>query len=166
MNNNIETILNEFDKRIKELNSYTNLMYNFIKYLALIVGCFLIIIPASCINRTTFFVNFFLIGWGLFFHIYPFLYTPEDGIMKSMYKTLRHTPIDKKDYFRIRFKKYIKCSSKVFLICIFFQSLGFILVKDYSLKALFLSIIYIIALLVLSVIEGVCLIKISIPNDK
>ena len=31
MNNNTETILNEFDKKIKQLNSYTNLMYNFIK---------------------------------------------------------------------------------------------------------------------------------------
>lgn len=166
MNNNTETILNEFDKRIKQLNSYSITLCNFIKYVALIIGVFLTIIPATCINFETFLIISFLSEVGFYFHIYPFLYIPEDGIMKSIYKTLRHTPIDKKDYFRIRFKKYFKCSSKVFLICIFLQTLGFILVKDYSIKALLLSVIYIIALFVLSVIEGVYLIKISIPNDK
>lgn len=166
MNNTMENILNEFDNKIKQLNSYSNVMYSFIKYLALILGCLLIIIPAIFISRTTFFVVFFLIGWGLFFHICRFLYIPEDGIMKSIYTVLGNTPIDKKLYFKIRFKQYMRYCSKLFLICTFSQTFGFIICKDHSLKALLLSILYLISLFTLSVIEGIYLIKVSIPKDK
>ncbi|MBQ3544283.1 MAG: hypothetical protein IJA34_04770 [Lachnospiraceae bacterium] len=166
MNNNTETILNEFDKRIKQLNSYSIIMSNLLKYISLIIGCFLIIIPATEIDLTIFLVNSFLLEMGLHSHIYCFLYTPEDGIMKPIYKVLSNTPIDKKVYFKIRFKQYLKYCSKVFLICTFIQALGFFMNKDYSFDAVLLSILYIIVLFALSVIEGICTIKLSISSNK
>lgn len=166
MNNNAETILSNFNNKIKQLNSYSNVMCNFLKYIALIIGSFLIIIPATEINLTIFLVNSFLLEMGLIFHIYRFLYISENGTMKSIYKVLSHTPIDKKVYFKIRFKQYMGCCSKVFLICTFIQALGVLINKDYSLETILLSILYILALFTLSVIEGIITIKVSISNSK
>ena len=94
--------------------------------------------------------------------------TSQDRILNKCgnYKVLSNTPIDKKVYFKIRFKQYLKYCSKVFLICTFIQALGFFMNKDYSFDAVLLSILYIIVLFALSVIEGICTIKLSISSNK
>lgn len=166
MDNNTEKIFNDFDSKIKQLNSYSHVMCNLLKYISLIIGCFLIIIPATKIDLTIFLVNSFLLEMGLYFHIYLFLYIPEDGLMKSLYNVLGNTPIDKKVYFNIRFKKYMKYCSKVFLICTFVQALGFLMNKEYSLEALLLSILYIVGLFILCFFEGIFTIKLSISGNK
>ena len=166
MNNNFKKILNDFDNKIKQLNSYSNVLYGSLKYFALIMGIFFSIMPASEIDHTIFIVDFYLLGMGLYFYIYPFLYISENTKMKSIYKVLANTPIDKKVYFKIRYKQFLKFCSKVFLFCIFFQTIGVLLNRDFSPKAILLSFLYIGGLFILSVILGIYTIKLSMSNRK
>lgn len=141
----------KFDEIYKKQESYNFLMFKIVKYLGIILGIFLMMIPISEGGVVIAFYSFACIGMGVTFYLRSYMVVFEDGKAVSIYKKLKWLPVSKKDIMKVRAGYLKDIMVKISAIVLAEQIIGLLLSETFTI----FNMLYVIGVLAAVALVGV-----------
>ena len=145
----------EFDKQLKIAYRDDFMMLRIVTIMLLVICCPLCAIPIAtdAFSIPPIFQIFLLMILAAYLHMQPLMYVKKNDRLISIYRIIRQTPITKEDYIRSRTQYLNKFLIKVGGVCLLFQLIGNLLVKNGFITTCLGLLILLMALLILWLIR-------------
>lgn len=136
----------EFDRRLKETDSYRFLMSKFVTCIFTVLGSMMTLLPVEKETGSVLFFSFWMLGMAVTFHMTPYLYVNQNGKNISVYGVLKQTPVERKVYIKARRKRLVAYWRKLGIAALALQTIGTIAGCGFEFKPLLGGAVYVITL--------------------